>query len=428
MTETDILPANEKERIKALKRYEILDTPPDGSFDRITTIAAKLFNVPIALVTLVDEDRIWFKAKHGLENVNQIDRDPGLCSSAILSPEVYYISDTLNDPRTLTNPLVAGEFGLRFYAAAPLRTKEGYNLGTVCLLDTKPKNLSKEDVKILEELAGIVMDEMELRLAALKATRQLKAHKENLEIEIKQRTEELTISNKELTRSNLDLEQFAYISSHDLKEPLRMVSMYAQLFSEKYARKLDEDGKEYLAYLMEGAERMEALINDVLNYSRVGRENNGRQDIALNEVVGNSIKNLQTLIEKNQAEITVGELPVVNAISSQMMQLFQNLIENAIKFRRDENPKININAVKEDDKWLFSVADNGIGIDPVYEDKIFQLFQRLHTREQYPGTGIGLAICKKIVEQYNGKIWVESKVGEGTTFYFTLPVFEPSIN
>ncbi|MGZ5303617.1 MAG: sensor histidine kinase, partial [Bacteroidia bacterium] len=167
---------------------------------------------------------------------------------------------------------------------------------------------------------------------------------------------------------------------------------------------------------------------DVLNYSRVGRENNGRQDIALNEVVGNSIKNLQTLIEKNQAEITVGELPVVNAISSQMMQLFQNLIENAIKFRRDENPKININAVKEDDKWLFSVADNGIGIDPVYEDKIFQLFQRLHTREQYPGTGIGLAICKKIVEQYNGKIWVESKVGEGTTFYFTLPVFEPSIN
>ncbi|MGZ5302570.1 MAG: GAF domain-containing protein, partial [Bacteroidia bacterium] len=186
MTETDILPANEKERIKALKRYEILDTPPDGSFDRITTIAAKLFNVPIALVTLVDEDRIWFKAKHGLENVNQIDRDPGLCSSAILSPEVYYISDTLNDPRTLTNPLVAGEFGLRFYAAAPLRTKEGYNLGTVCLLDTKPKNLSKEDVKILEELAGIVMDEMELRLAALKATRQLKAHKENLEIEIKQ--------------------------------------------------------------------------------------------------------------------------------------------------------------------------------------------------------------------------------------------------
>src|SRR5690606_22035086 len=138
-----------------------------GSFDRITSIAARLFGVPIALVTLVDEDRIWFKAKHGLDSVDQIDRDPGLCASAILSPDVYNIADTLKDPRTLSNPLVAGEFGLRFYAAAPLKTKEGYGLGTVCLLDTEPKELTPEEIQTLEDLAGIVMDEMELRLAAL---------------------------------------------------------------------------------------------------------------------------------------------------------------------------------------------------------------------------------------------------------------------
>ncbi len=421
MAETKTPPVNEKERLKALKRYEILDTPPDGSFDRITSIAARLFGVPIALVTLVDEDRIWFKAKHGLDNVQQINRDPGLCASAILSEEVYNIYDTLHDPRTLANPLVAGEFGLRFYAAAPLKTNDGYKLGTVCLLDTKPKQLSENDEKILQELAGIVMDEMELRLAAIKATRALQAHKDNLEEEVKKRTTELEASNKELLRSNLDLEQFAYISSHDLKEPLRMVSMYAQLLEEKYAETFDSEGKEFLGYLMEGASRMELLIDDVLNYSRVGRENSSRQQVNLNEVLKSVIKNLEHTIQANNAKINAGDMPLIHAIPSQMTQLFQNLIENAIKFRRDEQPVVNINAAKHGDMWLFSIEDNGIGLDPEYEHKIFQLFQRLHPRSDYPGTGIGLAICKKIVEQNNGKIWVESEIGKGTTFYFTLP-------
>ena len=157
-------PANEEKRLEALKRYNILDTPPDGSFDRITKLASTIFDVPIAIISLVDTERIWFKSAHGL-SVNQIDRVPGLCASAILSNDVYVIGDAINDPRSLANPLVAGEFGLRFYAAAPLQTEEQCNLGTLCIIDKAPRELTEKEQKILKELADIVMDEMELRLS-----------------------------------------------------------------------------------------------------------------------------------------------------------------------------------------------------------------------------------------------------------------------
>lgn len=156
----------EEERIKALKRYDILDTPPDGSFDRITALASKMFNMPIALITLVDHDRIWFKSQSGLPGVEQIDRVPGLCASAIFSEDVYLVENAIEDPRTLENPLVCGEFGLRFYAAAPLQTHDGYNLGTLCVIDKNQRYLNKVQMEMLKELAGIVMDEMEVRLAA----------------------------------------------------------------------------------------------------------------------------------------------------------------------------------------------------------------------------------------------------------------------
>jgi GAF domain-containing protein len=156
----------EEDRLKVLKRYDILDTPPDGSFDRITTLASKMFNMPIALITLVDQDRIWFKSKSGLEGVQQIGRDPGLCASAIFSDEVYIVEDAIKDPRTLANPLVCGELGLRFYAAAPLQTHDGYNLGTLCIIDKKQRYINREQQEMLRELAAVVMDEMELRLAA----------------------------------------------------------------------------------------------------------------------------------------------------------------------------------------------------------------------------------------------------------------------
>jgi GAF domain-containing protein len=158
----------EKGRLKALYRYKILDTPPDGAFDHVVSIAARVFNMPIALVTLVDKDRIWFKAKHGLDGVDQIPREPGLCASAILSDEVYLVENAIEDPRTLANPLVCGSFGLQFYAAKPLRTRDGYNIGNLCLIDKKPRYLSSEQMSLLEDFGRIVVDEMELRLQALR--------------------------------------------------------------------------------------------------------------------------------------------------------------------------------------------------------------------------------------------------------------------
>jgi GAF domain-containing protein len=169
--DASILPPNEAERLDAVRRYEILDTPRDGAFERITRIASLVLDVPIAIVTIVDHDRIWFKSAHGLEGVEQIDRVPGLCASAILSDEVYLVRDAKIDPRTLANPLVAGEFGLRFYAAAPLRTAEGFKLGTMCVIDREPRELSDEQARVLEDLAALVVDELELRLAARRQAR-----------------------------------------------------------------------------------------------------------------------------------------------------------------------------------------------------------------------------------------------------------------
>jgi GAF domain-containing protein len=169
---------SEAERVRNLKKYEILDTPPDGSYDRIVAIASKMFNMPIALITLVDENRIWFKAKHGLTNVNEIPRDPGLCASAILSDEVYLVENAIDDVRTLSNPLVHGEFGLRFYAGAPLQTRDGYNIGNLCVIDKKPRYLNKEQLDLLQNLAMVVVDEFELRLAALTEIRKSTKNKE----------------------------------------------------------------------------------------------------------------------------------------------------------------------------------------------------------------------------------------------------------
>ncbi len=193
-------PKNEVERIKALTRYEILDTPPDGAFERITALASKIFNVPIAIISLVDKDRIWFKSHHGLPGVEQIDREPGLCASAILSEEVYLVENARKDPRTLTNPLVCGDFGLQFYAAAPLQTIDGYNLGTICIIDKKQRFISEEQKTYLEDLAAIVIDEMELRLAAKKAIKALKQSYEDIETKVRFRNIELERENKELQK------------------------------------------------------------------------------------------------------------------------------------------------------------------------------------------------------------------------------------
>ena len=225
-----------------------------------------------------------------------------------------------------------------------------------------------------------------------------------------------------LQRSNAELEQLAYVASHDMQEPLRMIASYLQLVEQRYQDKLDADGREFIGYAVDGAKRMQVLINDLLTYSRVGTKARPFEPVALQEVVDTALAHLQISIQENDARIEVGgPLPVVSGDRTQLVQLMQNLVANAIKFHGSAAPEVRIDCADEGAAWRLRVRDNGIGIEPAYFERIFVLFQRLHGRGAYPGTGIGLALCKRIVERHGGRIWVESTPGQGSAFCFTLP-------
>jgi signal transduction histidine kinase len=225
----------------------------------------------------------------------------------------------------------------------------------------------------------------------------------------------------ELKRSNQELEQFAYVASHDLQEPLRMVSSFTQLLEMKYKDELDAEALEYIGFAVDGAKRMQLLINDLLEYSRVTRKSTEFEAVNIEKVLDEVLFNLEIVIEENQAIIIRESLPEIQSDYGQMVQLFQNLIGNALKYRSEETPEIRISAQKEDDHWIFSVADNGIGMDSEYFVQVFKIFRRLNTQDEHEGTGIGLAITKRIIEHHGGRIWVESEPGKGSTFYFTIP-------
>jgi chemotaxis family two-component system sensor kinase Cph1 len=239
--------------------------------------------------------------------------------------------------------------------------------------------------------------------------------------ELNRTKEELEQMSQDLARSNDDLKQFAYAASHDLQEPLRVVAGYVNLLVRRYKDKLDANADEFIEYIVDGVKRMQALIKDLLEYSQVGIKEKHFKPIESSLAVGLAVGNLQASIEEYGAIVTYDELPTVMADFSQMSRLFQNLIGNAIKYQGNESPKVHISAERNGNEWIFSVKDNGIGIDPKNLKRIFVIFQRLYGREEYPGTGIGLATCKKIVERHGGKIWAESEPGKGSTFYFAIP-------
>ena len=239
--------------------------------------------------------------------------------------------------------------------------------------------------------------------------------------ERKQAQDALAAKVAELALSNKELEQFAYVASHDLQEPLRMITSYTTLLSKRYAGKLDQDADEFIGFAVDGAKRMQGLINDLLAYSRVGTKKKDLAPTNSEAVLTATLKTLDMAIQDAAATITHDTLPTVTADATQLGQLFQNLIGNALKYRNSKPPVIHVGSRREGDHWLFSVQDNGIGIDGKFAEKIFIIFQRLHTREEYAGTGIGLAVCKKIVERHGGKIWVESELSHGSMFCFTLP-------
>ncbi|MBD3226898.1 MAG: PAS domain S-box protein [Candidatus Lokiarchaeota archaeon] len=242
--------------------------------------------------------------------------------------------------------------------------------------------------------------------------------------EIKRTEKKLKSYAERLERSNKELEQFAYVASHDLQEPLRSIGSFAQLLSRRYKDKLDADANDFIKFIVDGSNRMKMLINDLLTYSRIESRGKPFEMVSGEEIIKIVMSNLREKIDDNNVKITHDYLPNIFGDKSQLIRLFQNLIENAIKFRGEKPARIHISAEKEENYWKFAIKDNGIGIEKKHFDRIFIIFKRLHTKEEYPGSGLGLALCKKIIKRHNGRIWVDSELNKGSTFYFTIPIIK----
>lgn len=313
--------------------------------------------------------------------------------------------------------LIGSDFST--YFTDPSAARHGYELafeaGSVVDYELEVKHRDGSTTPVLYN-ATVYRDEDGHVLGVFAAARDV--------TRLKQAEQELRRANQELSRSNQELEQFAYVASHDLQEPLRMVSSYTQLLARRYGNHLDQDAREFIGYAVDGANRMQRLIQDLLAYSRVVTRGRAPEAVDAHEALGEAVKNLQAAIQETGALVTNGELPRVAADPGQLMQLFQNLVGNAIKFHQPgQPPRVHVAAERSDatpDAWTFLVRDNGIGIEAKYFDRLFVIFQRLHSRHEYPGTGIGLALCKRIVERHGGRVWVESAPGQGSTFFFTL--------
>jgi chemotaxis family two-component system sensor kinase Cph1 len=276
--------------------------------------------------------------------------------------------------------------------------------------------LAKDGRKIPVSFSGSVVRAKNNSIRGIVCVAQDITERKRMEVALARRAEELA-------QSNVELEQFAYVASHDLQEPLRMITSFLQLLSRRYAEKLDETADEYISFAVDGASRMQGLIHALLEYSRVG---NAYESASLEDVLEQALGNLGVALQERGAKVTHGPLPTMIIDEVLVRQLFQNLIGNAIKFCGDKIPEVHVGAEQREEDWLITIRDNGIGMDPESKERIFEIFQRLVPREEYEGTGIGLSVCKKIVERRGRRIWVDSELGVGSTFSFTIPVEVPA--
>lgn len=397
--EISVEPKNEAARVKDLASYSILDSLPEEDYDSLTKLASKICGTPISLITLLDDKRQWFKSHHGL-SISETPKQYAFCAHAILDPlNIFVVEDARKDHRFKDNPLVLGEPHVIFYVGVPLNSSSGFPLGTLCAIDNKPNKLDEDQIEALKTLSKQTVNLLELRKSKAKLEETMEA----------------------LKSRNKDLAQFNYITSHDLQEPLHSISNYSAYLTKKYSNQLDETGKKSLNFIMAAAQRMSGLIKGVLEYSQIGLKKEIKW-IDCNQVLENIKDDISFQIQESKAQLEIGSLPMIRGREVEIRMLFQNLIGNALKFKKpDVPPRIQVSATRDQDQWIFEVKDNGIGIAEQHMERVFMIFQRLHTKNKYEGTGIGLSNCQKIVETHHGKIWLDSIVDHGTTFYFSIP-------
>lgn len=391
------LKAGEKERIQILKKYEILNTPPDGSFDGITKLVAQLLKVPISVVSLVDSDRVWFKSKYGLD-IPEVPRYEGFCSSAIEGENIYIVENALEDDRTRNNPLVTGEPGLRFYSAVPLMTKEGFNLGTLCVMDKKPRKLKSSEKETLRRLADLVMNQIEIQLEARKAIR--------LQYEI------------------------LSTAAHDLKNPVSIMPLLADLImsNKDNPAAIDDISKQ----IKDAGRRMANSINSLIEKALEKSDNMHLKLEAFDfsELVRGILDSNKALARKKGQKLNYKDTGpcMIYADRRRITEAVDNLVNNAIKFSASQK-KTEISLVKQGEKAILSVRDEGPGLTKDDQKNLFRRFVSLSAEPTggESSTGLGLCITKEIMEAHNGKITVESE-GEGKGSCFTLEISLAEVN
>lgn len=392
-------PSNEQERLKNLYSYKILDTIPESDYDDITRLAAQICDVPIALVSIVDDKRQWFKSHFGLD-ATETPKEYAFCTHAISQAEnIFIVEDSRKDKRFHDNPLVVGKPEVIFYAGVPLKSSNGLALGTLCAIDNKPNKLSHRQIETLKILSRHVMNLLDLR----------------------KNTHLLVENFKDLEEKNIELERFAYVAAHDLKSPLHNISNLTEMFVLDNKEKLDYNGLQLLNLLMDSVEQLSVLVDGLLEYSRSDSIlEHRKEEVNLEDLINGLIKFFSaehnTIINLNTSLKTIR----VNKIA--LDQILLNLLANAIKYNDKKIVQIEILADKTDTHYTFSVKDNGPGIAPEFQEKIFLIFKKLSKSDKYgkSANGIGLATAKKLAEKLGGEISVKSALGKGATFTFTL--------
>ncbi|MEA2517961.1 MAG: hypothetical protein QOF49_41 [Chloroflexota bacterium] len=398
--EGTVIPADDVARLAAVAKYDILDTPPDGAFDRITALAARVFDVPIAIVSVVDHDRIWFKSHHGLD-IDQIDRAPGLCASAILQREPWIINDAPRDPRALSNPLVAGDFGLKFYAGVPLSIAGGHNMGTLCILDFEPRELSADETSSLQDLADMVTGELELRLAS----------REALE----------AATDRERVK-----DAFVGMLSHEIRTPVTTIYAAARVLASSEAVQADPRARDLFPDIVSESERLLRLIEDLLVLTKVeqGVLESESEPILLQRVVERAVDRLTRRHQERTIEVRMGPgLPAVAGDETFVEQVVNNLLSNALKYSAPD-AVVSIDGNVVDDRVEVRVGDRGIGMSEDDRERVFGLLARTREAETYAaGAGIGLYVCRRLMHAMGGEIRATGQArGRGSVFTFSLPI------